>query len=106
MSKKTVKKALEINIGGHDYKIIELPLEHEDKSKELYGRHMVKENIILINEDIHKSRKEETLIHEILHAIFFNYGLNHDERVIDAISNGLFQLGIGEFLWKTSKKQS
>lgn len=106
MSRKTVKKALEINIGGHDYKIIELPLQHEDESKELYGRHMVKENIILINEDIHKSRKEETLIHEILHAIFFNYGLNHDERVIDAISNGLFQLGVGEFLWKTSKKQS
>tara|TARA_Y100000361_G_scaffold120859_1_gene112642 strand:+ start:209 stop:529 length:321 start_codon:yes stop_codon:yes gene_type:complete len=106
MSRKTVKKALEINIGGHDYKIIELPLQHEDESKELYGRHMVKENIILINEDIHKSRKEETLIHEILHAIFFNYGLNHDERVIDAISNGLFQLGVGDYLWKTSKKQS
>tara|TARA_Y100000356_G_scaffold69951_1_gene57593 strand:+ start:867 stop:1187 length:321 start_codon:yes stop_codon:yes gene_type:complete len=106
MSRKTVKKALEINIGGHDYKIIELPLQHEDESKELYGRHMVKENIILINEDIHQSRKEETLVHEILHAIFFNYGLEHEERLIDAISNGLFQLGVGDYLWKTSKKQS
>ena len=74
MSKKTVKKALELNIGGHQYKILELPLKHEDDTKELYGRHMVKENIILINEDIHKSRKEETLIHEVLHGIFFNYG--------------------------------
>ena len=106
MSRKTVKKALEINIGGHDYRIIELPLQHEDESKELYGRHMVKENIILINEDIHPSRKEETLVHEILHAIFFNYGLEHEERLIDAISNGLFQLGVGDYLWKTSKKQS
>ena len=106
MSKKTVKKALELNIGGHQYKILELPLKHEDDTKELYGRHMVKENIILINEDIHKSRKEETLIHEVLHAIFFNYGLEHSERVIDAISNGLFQLGVGDHLWKTSKKQS
>ena len=26
MSKKSIKKALELNIGGHDYKIIELPL--------------------------------------------------------------------------------
>ena len=106
MSKKIIKKALELNIGGHDYKIIELPLEHEDDTKELYGRHLVKENVILINDSIHESRKKETLIHEVLHAIFFNYGLEHSERNIDAISNGLFQLGVGDHLWKISKKQS
>jgi Zn-dependent peptidase ImmA (M78 family) len=106
MSKKQQEKAMELTIGGHLYKIVELPLKHEDESKELYGRHMVKDNIILINTDIHQSRKEETLIHEILHAIFYNYGLEHKENLIDAISNGLFQLGVGGFLWKTSKKQS
>ena len=106
MSKKNIKKALELTIGGHEYKIIELPLEHEDSSKELYGRHLVKENVILINDSIHESRKKETLIHEVLHAIFYNYGLEHKENLIDAISNGLFQLGVGDFLWKTSKKQS
>ena len=31
------KKAMELNIGGHLYKIVELPLEHEDNDKELYG---------------------------------------------------------------------
>ena len=66
----------------------------------------LKENVILINDSIHESRKKETLIHEVLHAIFYNYGLEHKENLIDAISNGLFQLGVGDFLWKTSKKQS
>jgi Zn-dependent peptidase ImmA (M78 family) len=97
---------MKLNIGGHLYKIAELPLKHEDDTKELYGRHLVKENIILINKDIETSRKYETLVHEVLHAIHYNTGLDHDERQIDAISNGLFQLGVGEFLWKTSKKKS
>ena len=99
------KKAMELNIGGHLYKIVELPLEHEDNDKELYGRHLVKDNIILINEGIEKSRKLETLIHEILHAICYTTGLEHDERQIEALSNGLFQLGIGEYLWKKSQKK-
>ena len=99
-------KGMKLNIGVHLYKIAELPLKHEDDTKELYGRHLVKENIILINSDIETSRKYETLIHEVLHAIHYNTGLDHDERQIDAISNGLFQLGVGEYLWKTSKKQS
>ena len=98
------KKVMELNIGGHDYKIIELPLKHDDDDKELYGRHMVKENIIMINEDIHDSRKKETLLHEILHAVFYNYGLQHKEGLIDAISNGMFQLGVGGYLWEKAQK--
>ena len=39
MSKKQQEKAMELTIGGHHYKIVELPLTHEDESKELYGRH-------------------------------------------------------------------
>ena len=47
--KMVKKKSMKLNIGGHLYKIAELPLKHEDDTKELYGRHLVKENIILIN---------------------------------------------------------
>lgn len=101
---KKKKKEMKLNIGGHHYNVLVLPLEHEDQSKELYGRHLVKENLILINEDIHESRKKETLMHEILHALFYNYGLNHDEGQIDAISNGLFQLGVADYLWSKSLK--
>ena len=97
---------MKLNIGGHTYRILECELNHEEKDKELYGRHLVKDNLILINESIQDSRKHETLMHEILHAIFYNYGLEHDEGRIDAISNGLFQLGVAEFLWKKSQKKS
>jgi Zn-dependent peptidase ImmA (M78 family) len=99
------EKKMRLNIGGHNYKIVELPLEHEDNDKELYGRHLVKDNIILINANIEESRKIETLVHEILHAIHYNTGLEHDERTIEAISNGLFQLGVGDYLWKKSLKK-
>ena len=99
-------KDMKLNIGGHIYSIVECELNHKESDKELYGRHLVKDNIILINESIQESRQYETLMHEILHAIFYNYGLDHDESRIDAISNGLFQLGVGEFLWKKSQKKS
>ena len=66
---------------------------------------MIKLKKLIINEGIEKTRKLETLIHEILHAICYNTGLEHDERQIEALSNGLFQLGIGEYLWKKSQKK-
>ena len=93
-----------IVIGGHDYRIIFTDLQHLDETKEFYGRHEVKDNIIYINQNIEESRQKETLIHEILHALHFNYGLEHKEGYIDALSNGLFQLGMGEYLWKKIKK--
>lgn len=95
-----------LKIGGHPYEILVSDLKHEDPTKELYGRHEVRENIIYINDTIAPSRMEETLIHEVLHAIFYNTGLEHDEKQIEAISNGLYQLGIGDYLWKKSEKQS
>ena len=101
-----MKKDMKLNIGGHTYTILECELNHEESDKELYGRHLVKDNLILINESIQESRQYETLMHEILHAIFYNYGLDHDESRIDAISNGLFQLGMGDYLWTKSLKKS
>ncbi len=95
---------MSLNLGGHQYKILVQELEAIEASKVLYGQHLVEHNIILINENIDQSRKEETLIHEVLHAIHYNTGLEHSERTIEAISNGLFQLGIGEYLWKKAQK--
>tara|TARA_R100000995_G_scaffold10194_1_gene4244 strand:+ start:163 stop:492 length:330 start_codon:yes stop_codon:yes gene_type:complete len=95
-----------IAIGGHEYEVIFTDLKHEDAAKELYGRHEVKDNIIYINNNIHESRQKETLIHEILHALHFNYGLQHKEGYIDALSNGLFQLGMGDYIWTKIRKKS
>tara|TARA_R100000234_G_scaffold33593_1_gene19747 strand:- start:344 stop:637 length:294 start_codon:yes stop_codon:yes gene_type:complete len=97
---------MKLNIGGHNYNIECLDLQHEDSSKELYGRHLVRNSEILINNKINKERQEETLIHEIIHAILVNAGHEHDEGIIDALSNGLFQLGVGDYLWKKAQKKS
>jgi hypothetical protein len=105
LSRREGSMKKKLNIGGHPYEILTSKLEHEDRNKELYGRHLVKENVILINEDIAPSRIEETLIHEVLHAIFYNTGLEHNERQIEAISNGLYQLGVGDYLWKKSQRK-
>tara|TARA_R100000742_G_C4277536_1_gene99516 strand:- start:15 stop:335 length:321 start_codon:yes stop_codon:yes gene_type:complete len=106
MTKKH-KDNMSLNLGGHDYKIVLDPLEDKaEPGKILYGQHLVELNVILINSNIEQSRKEETLIHEVLHSIHYNSGLEHDERQIEAISNGLFQLGVGDYLWKKAQKKS
>jgi Zn-dependent peptidase ImmA (M78 family) len=97
---------MKLDIGGHNYTVICENLTHEDSSKELYGRHLVKHSQILINNQIDDSRQKETLIHEILHAVLVNAGHDHDEGLIDAISNGFHQLGVGEYLWKKAQKKS
>ena len=95
---------MKLNIGGHHYTVLCEDLRHEDDSKELYGRHLVRHSEILINSQIDETRQQETLIHEILHAILINAGHEHNEGMIDAISNGLHQLGVGDYLWKKAKK--
>ena len=47
-------------IGGHSYEIIEKELVHEESNKELYGRHEVRSNTILLNDKIHPDRKRNT----------------------------------------------
>ena len=52
-----------------------------------------------------RSVQEETLIHEILHAISFHYNsrTDCDEELLEALSGGLYQLGVGKFLWDKAK---
>ena len=93
-----------ITIGGHEYSILLKELVHEDDDKTLYGRHMVDSNIIYLNKDIVESGKKETLIHEVIHAILCNTGQQHKDPLIEAISNGFFQLGIGDYIWDQVKE--
>ena len=53
-------------------------------------------------------REQETLVHEIGHAIFFMYGkknLEDEEGILDALANGYAQLGVGNFLIKQAKRR-
>jgi len=91
-------------IGGHTYKINETTLEKNEEGKSLLGMHDVKTNTILVDKEMTHSRKVETFMHEVIHVIYANTGCDHDERAIDALSNGLLQLGVADFLWKKVKK--
>ena len=91
-------------IGGHTYKVNEVTLDKNDEGKSLLGMHDVKTNTILVDEAMTHSRKVETFMHEVIHVIYANTGCDHDERAIDALSNGLLQLGVADFLWKKVKK--
>ena len=81
---------MKFNIGGHTYKVSETTLEKNAEGKSLLGMHDVKNNTILVDKDMTHSRKVETFMHEVIHVIFSNTGCDHDERSIDALSNGLF----------------
>jgi Zn-dependent peptidase ImmA (M78 family) len=92
---KTVKK--QIRVGGHDYNVVETNLDGVREGKDLLGMHDVKANRIFIDENMTHSRKVETFMHEIIHVIYTNAG------AIDALSNGLLQLGVADYLWKKVK---
>ncbi len=95
---KTVKK--QIKVGGHNYNVVEMNLSPNKDGKQLLGMHDVKENKIFIDESMTHTRKVETFMHEIIHVIYTNSGASHDEGAIDALSNGLLQLGVADYLWK------
>ena len=94
---------MKFNIGGHTYKVSETTLEPTAEGKSLLGMHDVKTNTILVDKDMTHSRKVETFMHEVIHVIFSNTGCDHDERSIDALSNGVLQLGVADYLWKKVK---
>ena len=91
-------------IGGHTYKVNETKLEKTAEGKSLLGMHDVKTNTILVDEAMTHSRKVETFMHEVIHVIYSNTGCDHDEGTIDALSNGLLQLGVADFLWNKVQK--
>ena len=54
---------------------------------------------INVGNDFPIQKQEQTFLHEILHAIWFCYGLkeagfknDQEEHIVDALSNGLYQV--------------
>lgn len=50
---------------------------------------------LVINETANRQRQAKTLVHETIHALLYECGLleiNHDERQVTALENGLWDL--------------
>ena len=79
--------------------------EKEGKdNKYLFGMNNPRTNEIYLDEKLATSRRNETFLHEVIHAVLVNNGCNHDEGMIETLANGFHQLGVGEYLWKKTNK--
>ena len=94
-----------LDIGGHEYSIKFMNCEKEGKdNKYLFGMNNPRTNEIYLDEKLATSRRNETFLHEVIHAVLVNNGCNHDEGMIETLANGFHQLGVGEYLWKKTNK--
>lgn len=89
-----------MNICGHDYKIEFVPNFRGEDGGPYSGEIRYAERYIGVDSAMKRDVIEETLLHEILHGIIWhsNKKTDHNEQAIQAIANGLYQLGVGKFL--------
>lgn len=80
-----------IKIGYQDIKVSEMDFVDESQ-----GVYRADQSEIRIREGLEAREKLNTVLHEILHAIVYSYGLKNDfkdddeeEKVVNALGNGL-----------------
>jgi hypothetical protein len=94
-----------LDIGGHDYSVKFMDGEKAgEEGKYLFGMNNPRTCEIFLDEKLVTSRRNETFLHEVIHVILVNNGCDHDEGLIESLSNGFHQLGVGEYLWKKANK--
>ena len=89
-----MKLPSQIKIAGHIYKI---EVRDGQWSKDSGYRGVTDSNILLINinGDMPKSRQTETVIHEIFHGIYHEYGVKEndtEERIVTQFATGIYQV--------------
>lgn len=80
-----------INIAGISYTVE--PFE-TDVDRNLMGRLAYDTAQIYVRKDLPIDKKYETLLHEVLHAVYMNAGLqqgDEEEKIVTALSSGLYQ---------------
>ena len=81
-----------MKIGGQNYKINFVD-EMKVEGGSIMGVHNCRDCTISIDKELTQSRKKETLIHEILHAIVYQWGIELDdkeeEKICNTLANGL-----------------
>ena len=92
----------EIKIGGIDYTVDFLNLS--SRLDETHGMSMgfcvFDKNLIEVNENIHIERQKQTIIHEMVHAMFFEIGIDQDEDTVNRLGIILHQvLKDNDFSW-------
>ncbi len=78
-----------LNICGFEYTVEIREIDNND----IFGQHNQTRCQILIAADgVNKQKKEQTFIHEILHAIDCAVGVDLKEKQVTTLSRGLYQV--------------
>ena len=94
-----------IKVGGINYEVELKDLSTRDDERLQLGWCVFKENKIEINETLTQPRIEQTLIHELVHAIMYEAGLEQDEDMVNRIGLVLHQvLKDNDFSWMNKPK--
>lgn len=92
-----IKKQEHIKIGYQNYQLDFWP-ESFASAEQAEGEFFAKEHKIGIRDkDLHTSHGANTVLHEVLHGVVYQYGLidtllNNEERIVNTISNGLMSV--------------
>lgn len=84
---------MKLNILGTDYAIFEISPVSRDEC--LLGKIDYLQNVIYLEGNLSKDAKNQTLMHEIIHAICGQlgfYDLNEDETTIQGLATGIYQV--------------
>lgn len=91
-----------IKVGGINYtvELKDLSTRRDEENGKEFGWCVFDEDKIEINERLTQSRIEQVLIHELVHAIMYEAGLEQDEDVVNRIGLVLHQvLKDNDFSW-------
>lgn len=80
-----------VNIAGIRYDVNEF---EADVDRNLMGRLQYDTAQIFVREDIPLDKKFETLLHEAMHVVYMNAGLqqgDEEEKIVTALSSGVYQ---------------
>ncbi len=78
---------MNLKIGGHNYKV-----QFVDGVGVSMGMSAKIDNTIKITKDMTDSQKESTLLHEIIHALVDNFGVELTEQSVSILGEGLYQV--------------
>ena len=91
-----------VKVGGINYKVelVDLTTQRDDEIGWQLGYCHFHKDLIEINSMISEQRQRQTLVHETMHAIYEEAGVEQDEGDVDALAKVLYQvLKDNDFSW-------
>lgn len=98
----------QIKVGGITYDVhhVDLTTHRDEELGMQLGYCHFHNDLIETNSKISEQRKNQTLIHEMMHAMYEEAGLEQNEEEVDALAKVLFQvLQDNDFSWLKRHKQ-